>query len=335
MVSIVIPVYNTKKYVETCIESVLRQTYKRLEIILVDDGSTDGSGEICDEYQKKDSRILVIHQENQGLASARNRGIEKTSGKYIYFVDSDDCVHQRLIEITVGIAEERNANIVQVDFKNVPENFEEYQQGIIDDYVVFEFSLEQALKNLEVDCKQYAQDIRLSTTVAWSKLYKREIFKNTMFVDGVRIHEDQLSAHRFIIHGGGVVFCNAKLYFYRTAQNSLIRSGWKSDKLFIIDCYKDRLESVFELNQNGEYAKLVTLIYKKYLICILRNYVMVNRHIEKAEKKNIEKELMIRMKRELQEKRYGRLPYKHKVALHCFVTVPHLFVWIYCKTGRV
>lgn len=333
-VSVIIPIYNAEKYLVTCIGSVLEQTYENLEILLVDDGSQDNSGKICERYAQEDSRIKVIHQENQGLASARNRGFEQSGGEYIYFIDSDDCLHRDLLTIAVRLAEEKGAGIVQINYKNVPESFSEYRDNEVKPYQIFEFSVEQALKNLEIDCKEYARDIRMTTMVAWSKLYKRDVLASVRFTDGVRIHEDQLAAHRFIIQAGGMVFCNAELYYYRTIEESLSRKQWKKAKLFIIECYKDRLKSVMELNEKGGYQDIVDLVYKRYLVCILRNYVMVERYLQGEEKKQVKGELLCRMKTELAHN-YGRLLFKDKVLMHIFMIFPSIFVWMYSKSGRV
>lgn len=119
LVSVIVPVYKVEKYLGKCIESILNQTYRDMEIILVDDGSPDKCGELCEEYAKKDCRILVIHKENGGLGDARNAGIEKASGKYLLFVDSDDYIHEKLLEKTVKTAEETKADMVLFDYQTV------------------------------------------------------------------------------------------------------------------------------------------------------------------------------------------------------------------------
>ena len=112
MISIVVPVYNVEKYLSQCLDSILTQTYKNLEIILVDDGSTDKSGSICDSYKKKDPRIVVIHKENGGLSDARNAGVAICKGDFISFVDSDDYLSPYFYEILMGVAQKRNCDIV-------------------------------------------------------------------------------------------------------------------------------------------------------------------------------------------------------------------------------
>ena len=116
LVSVVVPIYNVQDYLEKCIDGILKQTYDNLEIILVDDGSPDECGQICDAYALKDKRIHVFHKENGGLSDARNYGMKEATGKYITFIDSDDFIHARFIEILLRIAKEKQADIVVGDF---------------------------------------------------------------------------------------------------------------------------------------------------------------------------------------------------------------------------
>lgn len=116
LVSVIVPVYNVEKYLARCIQSVCGQSYQGLEIILVDDGSKDKSGVICDEYAEQDGRIKVIHKENGGLGDARNAGVEKAEGKYLLFVDSDDRIHENLVRDTVETAEKNQADMVIFDY---------------------------------------------------------------------------------------------------------------------------------------------------------------------------------------------------------------------------
>lgn len=333
LVSVVIPVYNVEKYLSVCLDSVCGQNYQNLEILLVDDGSTDGSGRICDRYAAMDNRIKVIHQKNRGLASARNAGIEQAAGEYVYFVDSDDCLHAGLLEKAVHLAEERNANLVQVNYCGVDEDFVPPAQQTIGNAAVFEFSTEQALKNLEVDCQEFAEDIRLVTTVAWSKLYRRRLFGQVRFMEGLRIHEDQMAAHNFIIAAGGMVFCDAPFYYYRTIEKSIIRSEWKSTKLVILDCYRDRLEKTKKYCGQSD-KNLVKLMGQRYLTCIFKNYIMAERYAQPEEKEALKEQLAARMKKELKSQK-AFLGWKDKTVFSLFAAMPGLFVKIYCSMREV
>ena len=119
LVSIIVPVYNVEPYIETCIQSLIRQTMGNIEVILVDDGSTDRSGELCDQYAEADERIRVIHKQNGGLSSARNAGISAAKGEYLLFVDSDDYVSASLVEKTVSCAEQNQADVVVFDYQEI------------------------------------------------------------------------------------------------------------------------------------------------------------------------------------------------------------------------
>ena len=121
LISVIVPVYNVEKYLEKCIDSIINQTYQNLEIILVDDGSTDGSGKICDEYSRKDNRIKVIHKENGGLSDARNIGIKNANGGLIGFIDSDDYITENMFEVLQKDLRKYNADISSCDIQNVNE----------------------------------------------------------------------------------------------------------------------------------------------------------------------------------------------------------------------
>ena len=126
LISIIVPIYNVEKYLKKCIDSIINQTYKNLEIILVDDGSPDNCGKICDEYAKKDNRIKVIHKENGGVSSARNVGVENATGEYIGFVDSDDYIEKDMYEVLINNLKKENADI------SIISNYEVYKNKIIE-----------------------------------------------------------------------------------------------------------------------------------------------------------------------------------------------------------
>lgn len=327
LVSIIIPVYNVEKYLPECVHSVLKQTYSDIEIILVDDGSLDNSSRLCDEFAKNEKKITVIHKKNGGLASARNTGLEHAKGKYVYFVDSDDCIHPQLIERTVGIAEEYQTQIVQVELEMVEEGFHHYQKTVREGKLQF-FSVLQALQNLDKDNQFIATDIRLTTTVVWNKLYRRDIFEKVRFGEGIRIHEDQMIIHRLLIAGGGMVFYDSPLHFYRSNQSSLMHRKWQPDKLIIIDCYSDRLQSVLELPVSKEQYQVVSLIYYRYLVCIFKNYIMIDKYMDGIEKQNKELELYFRLKKTMKA-RYGQLPLKMKLVFRFFLWQPKIFIKVY------
>ena len=122
LISVIVPVYNVEKYLRTCVDSILVQSYSALEVILIDDGSTDGSPQICDQYAQQDPRIQVIHQKNAGLSAARNAGIDICRGEYLTFIDSDDFIHERFVELLLNACLSNNADIAVGDLERVPED---------------------------------------------------------------------------------------------------------------------------------------------------------------------------------------------------------------------
>ena len=172
LVSVIIPVYNVEKYLARCIQSVCGQSYQGLEIILVDDGSKDKSGVICDEYAERDGRIKVIHKENGGLGDARNAGVEKAEGKYLLFVDSDDRIHENLVRDTVETAEKNQADMVIFDYIGEEEN------GNLTDRFTFPFSANRVIEVAE------EKELIMRSCSAVNKLIRRELWKESGFQTG-------------------------------------------------------------------------------------------------------------------------------------------------------
>ena len=179
-ISIIVPIYNVEKYLEKCIKSILSQTYKNLEIILVDDGSPDKCGMICDKYKEIDDRIIVIHQENKGLSGARNTGLKNANGKYVCFIDSDDYINEHMIETLYENLIKTGSDISICDFFQVKEN-ENIKIKKIENAVKI-MNKQECLKKLLYH--KYKLDI-----VTWNKLYKQELFNNIEFPEG-KIYED-------------------------------------------------------------------------------------------------------------------------------------------------
>ena len=178
-ISIIVPFYNVEKYAPKCIESIINQTYTNLEIILVDDGSPDTCGKICDDYALKDGRIKVIHKKNAGLSDARNVGIKEATGKYIGFVDGDDYIEKDMYKYLYNLIKENNADISICGVEEV------YEDGSIQDEKAKEsieiLSKEDAIKELLLDKKVRSH--------AWDKLYKRELFENIEYPYGRKMED--------------------------------------------------------------------------------------------------------------------------------------------------
>ena len=219
VVSIIVPVYNVKSYVGECVESLCRQTYTNLEILLVDDGSTDGSGEVCDEYAGRDERIRVIHQANRGLSGARNMGLDDARGEYIAFVDSDDLVSTNYVETLYELLMKYEADIAACAYvKGTTEQLTDIREKVL------------SLDNVKEICmpsvkllKQWRGKYKQQETVAWNKLYCREVWngrKKIRFPES-RNHEDVLISHLVVQGAKTIVLTTEILYFYRIRKGSI------------------------------------------------------------------------------------------------------------------
>ena len=187
LISVIVPIYNVEKYLEKCIESIINQTYRNLEIILVDDGSLDNSGAICDEYAKRDKRIRVIHKENGGLSDARNAGINVAKGEYIGFIDGDDYIDVSMYEKLIEALIANNTDMSICNFRYVDEKGEKVAKE--------EFPIQNSVvEGNDILKKDMFENNYWYWVVAWNKLYKKEIFEKLRFPKG-KVHEDE-----FIIH---------------------------------------------------------------------------------------------------------------------------------------
>lgn len=210
LVSIIVPVYNVKDYVKKCLEALIDQSYKNTEIIVVDDGATDGSGKICDEMAKEDKRIKVYHKENGGLSSARNFGIKKAKGEYICLVDSDDSVEEDFVKDMIEAALNKKADVVVCGYNNdVPAEIE--------------MTGEEAAVRLLT--KQDNMEI-----VAWNKMYKRELFNDIKYPEG-KNYEDTLTTYKLLSVAKKVVYVLESLYIYAEREESITKNDKKIEKL--------------------------------------------------------------------------------------------------------
>lgn len=213
--SIIVPVYNIKKYIRECIESLLSQTWENTEILLIDDGGTDGSGEICEEYAKKNHRIQVFHKENGGISDARNYGAQRASGKYLLFIDGDDSVSPVLVEKTILCAEKFDADMVFFDFESVEE-----ETGRRDLY-------HYALPENQIFSAETNPEIFLKSPSACCCLYKRTFWEET----GIRYpksrhYEDLATTPRFLLRAKRLAYVGEEpYYYYMLRKGSIMHSS--------------------------------------------------------------------------------------------------------------
>ena len=234
LISVIVPVYNVQAFLPQCVESIINQTYKNLEIILVDDGTPDESGKICDEYQKKDARIKVIHKQNGGLSDARNAGIEIAQGNYICFIDSDDLIHKDYIKCQYEQIVATNSDVSICLFDNF---FEETE---IKDFEVVNPEIQELDKH-NLTLKLFEKN-NIHYICAWSKIYKRSLFETLRFDVG-RLHEDEFIVYKIFDLCKKAVVVNVPLYLYRQRQGSITKaSAYKQKNLdsfySILSCYE-------------------------------------------------------------------------------------------------
>lgn len=237
LVSVIIPVYNVAPYLKECVDSVCQQTYQNLEILLIDDGSTDGSGQMCDAFAQQDDRIRVYHKANAGLSEARNDGIKRSSGEYLYFIDSDDyLIDDRTIEKMVQGARQFDVSLVVAAYQRVNHN-------LVNHCVKIELMPEPIVYQAQDMIEKMYQYDRFSGNfiVVHNKLYKRNLFDDYLFPAG-RIHEDEFVIYKLYLKAEQVLWLPYETYAYRMRANSIMRSPYSLKRLDIIDAYEERIE---------------------------------------------------------------------------------------------
>ena len=222
LISVVVPVYNVERYLGKCLESIVRQTYANIEIVLVDDGSTDSGGQICDLYANKDSRVKVIHKKNGGLSDARNKGIEESKGKYLIFVDSDDVIDETLVEYLYNLVKTEGAEIGVCDFLHCYEGSD------------IRFTEETSRRTFSGESAIAEMLYQTSFLVAaCAKIFRRELFDTILFPLGM-LYEDSAIMYKIFDRADTVVYGNAKLYGYMHRDNSITTKKFTCSDLDII-----------------------------------------------------------------------------------------------------
>ena len=312
LISIIVPIYKVEKYINQCLDSICGQTYKNLEIILVDDGSPDNCGKICDEYAQKDSRIKVIHKENGGLSSARNAGLDVIKGEYISFIDSDDFIENNFIEKLYNLCIDNDVDIAECN------------------YLQFENEIEKTKNKDKVEIfTSYEMQNRMysvygtRTTVVWNKLYKNYIYKELRFPNG-KINEDEFCTYKaFYNCKKKIAVTNENLYYYRYNSESIMGKKFNSKRFDVIDAYEERKTFYKKHNEIELYKKTL----KSYINTLRYYYELTSRDIEKPKKylvmlHNISKENYKELK-----KLKGKV-FKLNVKDLFFIFQPNIYVWL-------
>lgn len=254
-VSVIVPVYNVEKYLEECLDSVLNQTFRDYEVICVNDGSTDSSAEILNDYATKYPRIRIINQENQGLSMARNNGVDAAKGEYIYFLDSDDFIHPQLLELTYAKAKQHNVPLVCFDIfrDDGTKNF------TLNGCPKFDVNTVNAVvTNNPIDYFKKGIDHRIYNS-ACLKLFHKDIFNHLKFVRGIYF-EDMIFTSLLMKRRPMTAILSEKLYYYRTNTESITYQPFTNRHM---DSYSIGLKTIqHEYNQPG---------YQRYLDLIKKN----------------------------------------------------------------
>lgn len=276
--SIIVPVYKAENFLDRCVSSILAQTMPNFELILIDDGSPDRCGEMCDAYAKKDSRIRVLHQANAGQAVARNKALDIAQGEYFGFVDSDDFVHPQAFEILLKNAKEHHAQISVSGYRAVT--------GLVPHPTLGEISSrswngKEFLRHCLID------GVDKKPWVLWDKIFHRNCFKTLRFPEG-RIYEDNAVVYRAIYEANTIADCDAELYYYFFNESSTVNQSFKLKHLDWLKVLEEMLP-YFEEKQD---AVLVDKLNRSYLYALTDLYQKVKQHLnEPAVMKDLKNKL--------------------------------------------
>lgn len=315
LVSIIVPIYNVEDYLEKCIESLLDQTYRNIEILLIDDGSTDNSGRMCDSYAEKNNKIRVVHKKNGGLSDARNAGINIAQGDFFAFVDSDDYVEKNYIRAMLDCAIKYDADIVTCQYEKVWNDLPQYH---VNESTSCIFSSKDALLDLFSDKSSIYP-------MAWNKLYAKELFiSNDVRYPFGKIHEDEFTTYKLIFYAKKIVMVNDILYFYRERPESIMQKQFNKNRLVLMDALEEMTRFI------DENCPMLSLEVKSNnankLYCLYSDCAFF-----KGEKKDL-----VFIKKQLKETGFSKLKLSKKRKLQLFIAVfmPIVFYKNYVRLER-
>lgn len=320
LISVIIPVYNVEKYLEECLRSVIAQTYSHLEIILVNDGSTDSSPEICDAYAQKDSRVQVIHKKNGGLSDARNEGIQISNGSFITFIDSDDIVIPDFIEKMLGAALAIKAEVVECNFQKFYD--EDLSFSIKNEGEKSEprsFSTELALKLLLED--------RLRQ-MACAKIFDKKIIEGIFFEKG-KIHEDEFWMYQIFGKALKVVKIEEILYLYRQQPESIMGKKYQLKRLDAIEAFNRQI-----VYMQKYFPSLVPVAVRRLFYGILFHYHHLT--VSKIDVDKTSRKMLLRNLRSYRAPKFIKTwKSKDLFWFQLFLIQPGFCVWVRKTLGMV
>ncbi len=322
MISIIVPVYNAQNYLEKCINSMIDQSYCDFEVLLIDDGSTDSSAEICDVYASKDQRIKAVHKPNGGSASARNLGLELAKGEYIAFVDADDFVDPDYLLVLHQLAEAHNADLVQCQYRTVRPS-----ERTLPEKAAADIHSECVCDNLQLLRDFCCKKTYLSVAVLWNKLYRRELFSGLRFPEKKGI-DDEFLIYQVVYRAKKIVKTSSPLYFYFLSPNSQMRSAPSLKSLDSILAVEEQLAFFKRIG----HMELHNMLLYRYYSNIADSYHYVKKYFPneqarliqlKEKKKMIPRAMMVR-----------EIPISDKCLLLLRSYFPNLFAAIHRKVKK-
>ncbi|WP_165799044.1 glycosyltransferase family 2 protein [Sphingobacterium corticibacter] len=262
LVSVIVPIYNVEKYLAHCLEDILAQSYPNLQIILVNDGSKDSSGSICDDFAKKDARIKVIHQENAGVSAARNTGLDHANGMYISFIDSDDRVHTRFIELLLNFI--GSNKLITCGYELFDQDFEVNPTDQINVSQI-------EIQNLSDPLKKLVDIFDILFVVPWNKLYAKSLFDQIRYPSG-RVHEDEFVIHEILHQVDVSCYMDIPLYYYRRRAGSITADETNAAG------FVDKTEAIYnrrnffiDLGRNDDASALDSALLKRFVLPTIKN----------------------------------------------------------------
>lgn len=264
----IVPVYQVEKYIAQCIESILNQTFQDFELILIDDGSKDQSGRICDLYAAKDDRILVIHTENRGAAAARNVGLDHASGRYITFLDGDDYLDEHMIARLYEEIVDSEYDMVVCDFLNLLPDEE-------DNFIVH-------LQEKTVNGREVLEHLKNERnyglwTIVWNKIYKREVLENLRFPDG-KYFEDEFFSNQLYLNSNQIHVIPDVLCYHRVLASSTMNTQKIENYLDLLDALQERLDIYFKYDYSeDEIYKVLIFLLDPFTKCVRAKFSGTNK----------------------------------------------------------
>lgn len=304
LISVIIPIYNVERYLFRCVDSVISQTYTNLEIILVDDGSTDNSCSICDKYTTIDNRVKVIHKENGGLSDARNAGLKIAKGKYVTFIDSDDWIHPNYIEILFKDIIEKHSDIAIIE--NVVTQSDAPT-------IISTFGSSVEMSSHEALARLFTKEEN-SFVVTWGKLYKKNLFNDVTFPKG-RFHEDEFTTYKLFYKAHKICWNPRPLYYYFKRENSITTTRHPYD---VLDAFEERY---LFFKEKGEVQ------IQSYILAPLCWQLLCAYWFEQNNNKELSRLHISKYKYYVKDLTFLKVPIFHKICLTIFAKCPAFYSW--------